>query len=413
MAVTRRARSHPIAVSALATGVAAIAVIVIAQVSGAESIGRVFDDVHPGWIALIAGAELCAYPAYMLAYRSLATVHGHAPLALPLVARVVVAGFGPFAIGGGFGIDKRVLHALDEDEHSARVRVLALGALEWAVLAPTTCIVAIVFLVTGANILPSLLWPWAVWCRSVLVSVCGRSAPQRGERLSRIGGRRHEWLASVLEGVGVLHKLIRNPRVYWGAWLGTALYWAADISAFYGGLRTFGLDPGVGKVILAYATGYAATRRSLPLGGAGLTEVLMTYSLYWVRQPLAPALAAVVAYRASNFLLAATPALIARRQLEPLLASADRLRGRNPPALTPPRSRVDAQPWRVAVLDIDGTLVDTNYHHTIASYRAFASTKLCFVCGGFTVQGDDIRAAESVGDFELLTEMQMVEGSAR
>ena len=79
-------------------------------------------------------------------------------------------------------------------------------------------------------------------------------------------------------------------------------------------------------MILAYATGYAATRRPLPLGGAGLTEVLMTYSLYWVREPLAPALAAVVAYRAFNFLLAATPALIARHQLEPLLAAADKLR---------------------------------------------------------------------------------------
>jgi hypothetical protein len=45
-----------------------------------------------------------------------------------------------------------------------------------------------------------------------------------------------------------------------------------------------------------------------------------------VREPLAPALAAVVAYRAFNFLLAATPALIAHRQLEPLLATADRLR---------------------------------------------------------------------------------------
>ncbi|MGO9885138.1 MAG: hypothetical protein ACLPV4_19240, partial [Solirubrobacteraceae bacterium] len=36
--------------------------------------------------------------------------------------------------------------------------------------------------------------------------------------------------------------------------------------------------------------------------------------------------AAVVAYRAFNFLLAATPALIARHQLAPLLAAADKLR---------------------------------------------------------------------------------------
>jgi len=128
--------------------------------------------------------------------------------------------------------------------------------------------------------------------------------------------------------VGILQRLSGVSRSHVGACVGTALYWAADIAAFYGGLRTFGLDPGAGKVILAYATGYAATRRSLPMGGAGVTEVLMTYSLYWVREPLAPALAAVVAYRAFNFLLAATPALIARRGVEPLLDAAEDLRRR-------------------------------------------------------------------------------------
>jgi uncharacterized membrane protein YbhN (UPF0104 family) len=312
-------------VSAVATALAAVAVLAIAHATGADAIGRAFDDVDPGWIGLVAGAEILTYPAYVLAYRSIAQVHGHAPLAVPMVARVVVAGFGPFAIGGGFGLDKQVLHGLQEDERSARVRVVALGMLEWAVLAPTTCVVAIVLLAEGANILPSLLWPWAIAVPAGFAFGLGASAPERARRLSRIGGKPRDWLARALEGVGVLHTLMRNPRRYLGAWVGTALYWAADIGAFYGGLRTFGLDPGAGKVIIAYATGYAATRRSLPLGGAGVTEVLMTYSLYWVREPLAPALAAVVAYRAFNFLLAATPALIAHRQLKPVLAAADAL----------------------------------------------------------------------------------------
>jgi uncharacterized membrane protein YbhN (UPF0104 family) len=312
-------------VSAVATALAAVAVLAIAHATGADAIGRAFDDVDPGWIGLVAGAEILTYPAYVLAYRSIAQVHGHAPLAVPMVARVVVAGFGPFAIGGGFGLDKQVLHGLQEDERSARVRVVALGMLEWAVLAPTTCVVAIVLLAEGANILPSLLWPWAIAVPAGFAFGLWASAPERARRLSRIGGKPRDWLARALEGVGVLHTLMRNPRRYLGAWVGTALYWAADIGAFYGGLRTFGLDPGAGKVIIAYATGYAATRRSLPLGGAGVTEVLMTYSLYWVREPLAPALAAVVAYRAFNFLLAATPALIAHRQLKPVLAAADAL----------------------------------------------------------------------------------------
>ncbi|MGP0050043.1 MAG: lysylphosphatidylglycerol synthase domain-containing protein [Solirubrobacteraceae bacterium] len=326
--VSSQLRKWPIAASAVATGIAAIAVLVIARVTGADAVGRAFSALEPQWIVLIAVAEFLAYPAYMIAYRSLAQVHGHAPLALPLVARVVVAGFGPFAVGGGFGIDKQVLHALHEDEHSARVRVIALGVLEWAVLAPTTCVVSIVFLATGAHILPSLLWPWAVLVPVGFALGLWASIPQRAERLSRIRGKRHAWVAQLLEGVGVLRTLLASPGVYKRAWLGIALYWAADISGFYGGLRTFGLDPGVGRVILAYATGYAATRRSLPLGGAGVTEALMTYALYWVGEPLAPALAAVVAYRVFNFLLAATPALIAHRQLGPMIAITDELRRR-------------------------------------------------------------------------------------
>lgn len=306
--------------SLVATVIAAFAVVVIAHVTGADAIGHAFEHVDAPWIGLVAGAELITYPAYMAAYRSIASMHGHAPLALPVVARLVVAGFGPFSLGGGFGIDRRALQAVDQDERSARVRVMALGTVEWAVLAPIACVISIVFLAEGANVMPSLLWPWALAVPAGFGFALWASA--RADRLSRIRGRRRDGLARALEGVGVLHGMIRDPRRYAGAWLGTTLYWAADICAFYGALRVFGMNPNAGKVIIAYGTGYAATRRSLPLGGAGVTEALMTYALYWVRQPLAPALAAVLIYRVFNFLLVAAPAVIAQRQLEPLLAAA-------------------------------------------------------------------------------------------
>lgn len=319
-------RRHPLLLSALATAIATAGVLLIARVTGAEAIGRAFQEMRPGWIALIAAAEVLTYPAYALAYRSISGVHGHAPMTLPLAANVVAAGFGPFHLAGGFGLDKQALHALHEDERSARVRVLGLGMLEWALLAPTACITSIVFLIQGADILPSLLWPWAIAVPVGLGLALWAAAPGRRERIAHIGGKRRAWLADLLDGVGVLHTLLAHPVKYAGAWIGTALYWAADITAFYAALRTFGLDLGMGKTIIAYATGYAGTRRSLPLGGAGVTEVLMTYALYWVRQPLAPALAAVVVYRAFNFLLAAMPALHARRQIGPLLDAAEKLR---------------------------------------------------------------------------------------
>ena len=317
----RLLREQPLVATALAATIAAIAVIAIAHVTGADAIGRAFDHVRPGWIVLVAVTELLTYPAYVLAYRSVAAIHGHAPLALPILTRVVVAGFGPFALDGGFGVDKRVLEALHEDERSARVRVLALGVLEWAILAPLACITAIILIAQHANIMASLLWPWALAVPACSVLAVWASNPRRSEWIARVSRGRAELVVQMLEGIYAVRGLVveRPLRNVW-AWLGITLYWAADICALWASLRTFGIDLGVGKLVIAYATGYAASRRSLPLGGAGATEALMTFALYWVREPLAPALAAVMLYRAFNFLLVAIPAIVAQRQLEPLIA---------------------------------------------------------------------------------------------
>jgi uncharacterized membrane protein YbhN (UPF0104 family) len=239
-----------------------------------------------------------------------------------------VAGFGPFALGGGFGIDKQALHALDEDENSARRRVVALGTMEWVLLAPLGCIVSIVLIVEGANIMPSLLWPWALAVPAGFAAALWVTTDRRLEWLARVWNGRFSKIACSLEGVGMMRVLVRRAPEFHEAWLGIALYWAADIFAFYGALRMFGMNPGGLEVVIAYSTGYAATRRSLPLGGAGVTEFLMTYSLYWLRFPLAPALAAVLAYRVFNFLLVAAPAVVAHRQLEPLFNGQLRRLGR-------------------------------------------------------------------------------------
>jgi uncharacterized membrane protein YbhN (UPF0104 family) len=302
---------------------AAVAVILIAHATGADAIGRAFEDVHPGWIALVGVAELITYPAYVVAYRAVTVIHGHAPLSLPIVSRIVVAGFGPFALDGGFAVDKRMLQAIDEDDRSARVRVMALGTFEWAILAPTACITAIVLLAEHADIMPSLLWPWALAVPPASALALWASTPRRSQWIAARGGPRIDLLVQMLEGIdGVRCMVTRDPLRKVGAWLGISLYWAADIAALWAALRTFGIDLGVGKLIIAYATGYAATRRSLPLGGAGATEALMTYALYWVREPLAPALAAVMLYRLFNFLLIAAPAVIAHRQLPRLISRA-------------------------------------------------------------------------------------------
>jgi HAD superfamily hydrolase (TIGR01509 family) len=86
----------------------------------------------------------------------------------------------------------------------------------------------------------------------------------------------------------------------------------------------------------------------------------------------------------------------------------------------------------VAILDIDGTLVDTNYHHTLAWFRAFKQHEIILPLwqihrhigmGGDQVvaaltddrtereQGDEIRAAEKTLYFELIGEVEPMQGS--
>jgi HAD superfamily hydrolase (TIGR01549 family) len=86
----------------------------------------------------------------------------------------------------------------------------------------------------------------------------------------------------------------------------------------------------------------------------------------------------------------------------------------------------------IAILDVDGTLVDTNYHHAIAWFRAFLTKdvvvpiwrvhrhigmggdQLVAAVAGDEVEaqhGDDIREAESEQYKELIGEVRTMEGS--
>lgn len=324
----RRLREHPIAVSAAAIALSVIAVVAIAWAWGFSAFADAWSDLHPGWLAVAVCAQLLAFPAYAVAYRAVGRIHGGAPLPLALTARVVTAGFGPFAVGGGFSLDKRALHAMVDDRRAATVRVLGLGALEWALLAPAAWASAVVLLAQGdSNVMPSVLWPWALAVPIGFAGGLWLAAPGRRERVAGEHGLRAV-LGLALRGVGLLHSLARSFSSCWAAWPGTALYWALDIASFYGAIRFIGLQPNVGETIIAYATGYALTRRSTPLGGAGTTETLMTFALHWVGVPVAPALAAVVVYRVFNFALPTVPAMLARRRVKPLLDAADE--GRTP-----------------------------------------------------------------------------------
>ena len=311
-----RRRPNPLILSALAVVAAVVAVIVVAAVSGV-SLNRVFAHFRPGWIVVVAIAEAASFLPYMLAYRQMTVVAGLKPPKLAVVITVVLSGFGPFVVGGGFRLDQAALTEIYGDQQIARVQVASLIALEWAALAPFACLSAIGLLIAGSSVMGSLLWPWALCVPAGFALALWLTTPERS--LSPL--RRFGPIAGALDGVGMLHHLIRAPGRTSPAWLSMALYWAAEIVALYAALRMFGVDLSPARVVLAYATGYMVTRRSLPLAGAAITEVLLTFALHWVSVPLGAALAAVVTYRLFNLILVSLPSLLASRRLRPSVAS--------------------------------------------------------------------------------------------
>jgi uncharacterized membrane protein YbhN (UPF0104 family) len=319
-----RPRRHPLALAAVALAVAAGAVVAIAANVGFGPVSRVLGDIQPAWLALVFGAQVVGVLAYTFTYRVVATLDAGPKIPFGLTLRLVAAGFGAFTAGGGFGLDYEAWKLAGHGRRGARVRVLGLGAIEYAVLAPAASVAAIVLLVTGSHAMPSLLWPWAV---AVPLGFAGAFwALGRRSRLTD-GGRRRP-LDEMLHAIEVLRRLVVAPSICVEVVLGMAAYWTAEIASLWAALMAFGTHLSVGALIVAYATGYAATRRTLPLGGAGTTEALMTYALHWVGVDVAHALAAVIVYRFFNFALATIPALYARRAIEPLFRDGD---GAGPP----------------------------------------------------------------------------------
>jgi uncharacterized membrane protein YbhN (UPF0104 family) len=303
-------RENALAVSAAAIGASILAVIVIAAVSGI-SLHRIFAHVSGGWFVVVAAAETASVLPYMVAYRQLTVVAGQQPPKLLVVVAVVLAGFGPFVAGGGFNLDRKVLASVYEDRDTARVQVVGLIALEWAVLAPLAWLAAVILLIQGARILGSLPVYWAIGVPLGFIAVLWATKPAH----ILAWPRRSAHLAGLIDGIRMIHTFLRSPLRTAPAWASMLLYWLIELVALYAALRMFDVHIDGVRTTLAYGTGYVVTRRSLPLAGAAVTEILLTFALHWCGAPLGPALAAVVVYRLFNLVLAAGPSLLASRGL--------------------------------------------------------------------------------------------------
>jgi uncharacterized membrane protein YbhN (UPF0104 family) len=262
------------------------------------------------WFLLALAAEAVSFAGYVEAYRGVARVDGGTRLPLRRAIRLVAIGFGAFLAKGGGTLDAPALSEGEDDERG-EVRVLALDALEHAPLAPAACIASISLVARGDHT-PGYDFtiPWAV-----LVPLGGVLAFWGVRHRDRFAGRDgwRAWLRRLLDGIDLLFHLARDWRRHWSAFVGATVYWAGDVACLWLCLKPLGAAPALGAIVVAHAEGYVLTRRTLPLAGAGIVEIVLPLTVCAAGAPLADAIVGVLVYRVLNLWLPLVPALLALR----------------------------------------------------------------------------------------------------
>jgi uncharacterized membrane protein YbhN (UPF0104 family) len=192
------------------------------------------------------------------------------------------------------------------------LRVLVLATAEYAVLAPVTLVCAAYLIDMGMRSQGGVLPSWVIGVPVGAAIFVGLMLYRR-----RRAGRPRWWapLHRQLDAIEMTLSLLRSPRAGLLTAAGMTLYWAGDIGALGICLNVFGAHVTVPTLVVGYATGYALTRRSLPLAGAGAVEGLLPFALAWMSYPLAASVLAVLVYRVFNLWLMAIPAVIGLNRL--------------------------------------------------------------------------------------------------
>jgi len=314
---------HVVVLMTLAGALSLIAAILVAGAAGYGQIASHLRHAHTYWFPFAIAGALAAQVGYTFAYREVAHVGRGVRLGRLHAGAIVAAGFGMFIPRGGFAVDIEALEDLGVPRDEARVRVLGLGSLEYAVLSTGALVCAVLMLVDHRHAQRAVTLSWTIGVPAgtalALLAVRYRKWLCRG----RVG----RWLGPPLEAIGIVGQIVASPRRHGAAaFTGMAVYWAGEVFVLWVCLAAFTRDtPSVTTVVVGYATGYALTRRTLPLAGAGAVEALLPFALTWVGFGLAPAVLAVFCYRVFNLWLPLGPAAAALYALQHR-APADRTR---------------------------------------------------------------------------------------
>jgi hypothetical protein len=319
----------------LAAGLNAAAVAGLADIAGFRAVYTSLTRIQWPWLGAVPAALAVSAAGYYFAYRSIYAVEGGPELSRRQLTAMVAVGFGGLFDTGGIRPDGLVLQAAGASRRDAVVRVTALAGLEQAMLALYGCAAAITWLCLGRPGLPvDITLPWAVIPLPAFAAAFWLASRSRIRRAGRAGWRAR--LSVFLDAVLLIRALFARPVRNRGATGGMALFWAGDALAAWAGLAAFGLLMNGAALLVGYATGMVATRRTAPLAGAGTLTLILPLTIWASGAPLATAITGVAAYRILCFWLPLPAALASLPVLRQTTSQAAKTRQAAPGSASDP-----------------------------------------------------------------------------
>lgn len=306
---------------ALAVVVAALVVIgvglLIARAAGFAEVRDAIEQADSTWLLVCFGAQVAALAGYAAVVREALRWDDGPDPGFGLGAHVMFASIGAtrvFAAGGAGAIAaaywsfRRARFARRE----ALVRVLGFNTLFYVLFGVGAWTAALLSTLDVWGAAPlALTVPWLALIPFCFASALFVTQPGRVEGLTAPDGSLvHRGLAYAIAGAAWVREVLPH-RAGRRSLLWSLLYWVGNVVCLWAALNSVGESLPLPELVLAFATGHAATILPLPLGGVGGVDAAMTYALTVVGVSLAPALVAVAVYRLFAFWVPTIPALVA------------------------------------------------------------------------------------------------------
>lgn len=289
-------RSQVTALLVLAAALQLAAGVGLGYVAGFGEIEHVLTHVSAPWFAAVVGGLAVSFLGYYAAYRGIYRVEDGPRLRRNQIIAVVAGGFGGFLAHGGSALDDYALQAAGADKRDASVRTAALAGMEHGVLAVIGTAAGIAVLAQGLARPPAdFSVPWSVIPVPGFALAFWLAERYRARFQAKPGWRGK--LGVFLDSIHLNRLLFLRPHDHGPAVLGMALFWLADAFAAWSALAAFGFQMNVAAMFIGYATGMVFTRRTGPLGGAGVLMVVLPVTIWYSGAPLAVAVVGMFAYR--------------------------------------------------------------------------------------------------------------------